>query len=191
MQRVMIFVDQANFAAAAKKRERQPDLLKLRDYLADASKGRLLLEMVVYLGYPPGGNEPPDNWRTNTDVMKRLQDRLEFSGIMAVKHIGKASGSRDEQGHVPYSSNVDVLMAMDALEFALDANPDVVVLVTGDGDFAYLANKLRRKGIRVEAANIEDQMANVLKRAVNDFINLDDFFNTLEGRPIGDTRIFD
>ena len=70
-------------------------------------------------------------------------------------------------------------MAMDALEFAIDVNPDVVILVTGDQDFAYLAEKLRRKGIRVEAANVEDQMAANLKKSVNSFIDLKDFFNGL------------
>jgi hypothetical protein len=30
--------------------------------------------------------------------------------------------------------------------------PDVVILVTGDADFAYLAIELRRRGIRVEVA---------------------------------------
>ena len=39
-------------------------------------------------------------------------------------------------------------MAIDALDLAASIQPDVVVLVTGDSDFAYLAQKLRRRGIR-------------------------------------------
>ena len=64
---------------------------------------------------------------------------------MTVVHHGKRAGD-DEDGNPRFSANVDFLMAMDALEFAIDVNPDVVVLVTGDQDFAYLAEKLCRKG---------------------------------------------
>ena len=105
--------------------------------------------------------------------MHKIKDKLEFNGIMTVVHYGKRLG---DDG---FSANVDVLMAMDALEFAIDVNPDVVVLVTGDQDFAYLAKKLRRKGIRVEAANVEGQMADNLKQSVNAFIDLEDFINGL------------
>lgn len=190
MQRVMIFVDQANFYKAAKSRGRQADLLKLKDYLANPAKGRLLVEMVVYLGFPPLRKNPPGNWEDATDRMQRLRDKLNYEGIMTVVHYGKQDGEPDEQGNIRFTANVDILMAMDALEFALDVRPDVVVLVTGDQDFAYLAEKLRRKGIRVEAANIEGQTG-LLKKSVNSFIDLDDLFRTMEGRPIGDDSIFD
>jgi len=39
-----------------------------------------------------------------------------------------------------YEANIDIVMAMDAIEMALDVQPDIVVLVTGDSDFAYLAD---------------------------------------------------
>ena len=43
-------------------------------------------------------------------------------------------------------------MAIDAVERSVQMRPDVVVLVTGDADFAHLALQLRRRGIRVEVA---------------------------------------
>jgi len=52
-----------------------------------------------------------------------------------------------------YKANVDVLMAIDAMELSNQMQPDVVVLVTGDSDFASLALRLRRHGIRVEVAS--------------------------------------
>ena len=115
--------------------------------------------------------------------MVRTRDKLEYNGIMTVTHHGKPQG-RD------WTANVDVLMAMDALEYAMDAKPDIVVLVTGDSDFAYLAKKLRRKGIRVEAASIKDKIGALLKKAVNGFIDLDEFFGQLDGPPIGRAENF-
>jgi uncharacterized LabA/DUF88 family protein len=76
-----------------------------------------------------------------------------------------------------FAANIDMLMAMDALDLSIEARPDIVVLVSGDGDFAYLANKLRRRGIRVEAASLPTVMSGELKRAVNEFIDLRDFFD--------------
>ncbi len=173
MQRVMIFVDQANFYHAAKLRGQYADLIELKKYLANPDEGRVLIEMVVYFGFPPDVKDMPPKWKSVRDAMYATKEKLEFSGIMTVVHYGKRTGEND------FSANIDVLMAMDALEFAIDVNPDVVVLVTGDQDFAYLAEKLRRKGIRVEAANIENQMAANLKKSVNAFIDLDGFFNGL------------
>jgi uncharacterized LabA/DUF88 family protein len=50
------------------------------------------------------------------------------------------------------------------LELSIEMRPDVVILVTGDADFAYLATKLRRHGIgevsAVEVPNREPCHAN-------------------------------
>jgi len=58
--------------------------------------------------------------------------------------------------------------------------PDVVILVTGDADFAYLAIKLRRHGIRVEVASVAANLGNLLKSAANDVIDLAALFRTFE-----------
>jgi uncharacterized LabA/DUF88 family protein len=46
----------------------------------------------------------------------------------------------------------------------------VVVLVTGDADFAALALQLRRRGIRVESASLAQTLGAGLKTAVNEAI---------------------
>src|SRR6266704_2670798 len=57
---------------------------------------------------------------------------------------------------------------------------DVVILVTGDADFAYLAIKLRRHGIRVEVASVAANLGNILRSAANDVIDLAPLFRTFE-----------
>src|SRR6266513_4931563 len=87
-------------------------------------------------------------------------------------------GAPAEEGH--YKANVDVMMAIDALELSVEMRPDAVILVTGDADFAYLATKLRRRGIRVEVASVTQNLGNVLKSAANAVIDLAPLFRTFD-----------
>jgi uncharacterized LabA/DUF88 family protein len=72
------------------------------------------------------------------------------------------------------------MMAIDALELSVEMRPDVVILVTGDTDFAYLAIKLRRRGIRVEVASVSQNLGNILRTAANEVIDLAPLFQTFE-----------
>ncbi|MBF0097735.1 MAG: NYN domain-containing protein [Magnetococcales bacterium] len=180
--RVMVFVDDANFINTASILGKQPDYLKLREFLSNQGEGRVLVEVVIYIGFPPQWKEEflPQEWKISRDKKIKRRDFLEFNGFMTVAWFGKERGE-SEKGDRLYSANVDVLMAMDAMEYAFEVKPDVVVLVTGDQDFAYLAKKLRRKGIRVEVASVEQTVSPELKKAVNSFIDLASFFNSLSG----------
>jgi uncharacterized LabA/DUF88 family protein len=99
---------------------------------------------------------------------------LRSNGFMVVTK----DGSPAEEGR--YKANVDVMMAIDALELSVEMQPDVVILVTGDTDFAYLAIKLRRRGIRVEVASVSQNLGNILRSAANEVIDLAPLFRTFE-----------
>ncbi|MBV7255643.1 NYN domain-containing protein [Pacificimonas sp. WHA3] len=178
MKRILIFVDEANFAHAAYQAGKKTDYIALADYLADEGHDRQLVEMVVYLGLPPAMRyeDMPVEWQQRHDSKIRFRDFLRFNGFMAVTHHGKGSPQRPET----LNANVDVLMAMDAVEMCLEVRPDVVVLVTGDADFHYLAEKLRRRGIRVEVASTKAQVSLELQKAANDFIDLSDFMGGMD-----------
>jgi uncharacterized LabA/DUF88 family protein len=188
MQSVLIFVDEANFAGTAIGVQRKPDLIALRDYLANPEDGRSLVEMVVYMGFPPQVPESsmPAEWKKKRDSKIRQRDFLQYSGIMTVTHFGKGHQNTPES----LTCNIDVLMAMDAVEMALEIRPDIVVLVTGDADFSYLSQKLRRRGIRVEVASLKKNCSGELEKSVNSFIDLTDFFNAMPGPRIGDADSF-
>jgi uncharacterized LabA/DUF88 family protein len=64
----------------------------------------------------------------------------------------------------------DVGITVDAI--AIAPHVDVVVLVTGDGDFAPLVKHLKSLGVRVEAASFEQSMSQLLLDVVDGFINL-------------------
>jgi uncharacterized LabA/DUF88 family protein len=169
-QRVLIFVDESNVVSAVRAMERKLDWLKLRDHLVNAGRGRELIEMVIYAGLPP----PMPEWQTERDKKNKFLHWLRSNGFLVVAKEGSPGDGKH------YKANVDVLMAIDAVELSVEICPDVVVLVTGDADFAHLALQLRRRGIRVEAAATAPTLGAGLKGAANEVIDLVPLFETFE-----------
>jgi uncharacterized LabA/DUF88 family protein len=168
--KVLVLVDESNVGSSVRTAGRGLDWLKLRDFLAGPNTGRDLIEMVVYAGLPPA----IPNWQEERDKKNKFVHWLRSNGFMAVTKDGAPA----EEGH--YKANVDVMMAIDALELSIEMRPDVVILVTGDADFAYLATKLRRHGIRVEVASVAANLGHILRSAANDVIDLAGLFRTFE-----------
>ncbi len=168
--RVLVLVDESNVGSSVRTAGRGLDWLKLRDFLASPNTGRELMEMVVYAGLPPA----IPLWQEERDKKNKFMHWLRSNGFMVVTK----DGSPAEEGH--YKANVDVMMAIDAVELSIEMRPDVVILVTGDADFAYLAIKLRRHGIRVEVASVAANLGNTLRSAANAVIDLAPLFRTFE-----------
>jgi uncharacterized LabA/DUF88 family protein len=168
--RVLVLVDESNVGSSVRTAGRGLDWLKLRDFLAGPNTGRDLIEMVVYAGLPPA----IPAWQDERDKKNKFVHWLRSNGFMVVTKDGAPA----EEGH--YKANVDVMMAIDALELSIEIRPDVVILVTGDADFAYLAIKLRRHGIRVEVASVAANLGHLLRSAANDVIDLGPLFRTFE-----------
>jgi len=168
--RLLILVDESNVGSSVRTAGRGLDWLKLREFLTGQETGRELIEMVVYAGLPP----TIPLWQEEREKKNKFMHWLRSNGFMVVTK----DGSPAEEGH--YKANVDVMMAIDALELSVEMRPDVVILVTGDADFAYLAIKLRRRGIRVEVASVAQNLGNILKSAANAVIDLAPLFRTFE-----------
>jgi uncharacterized LabA/DUF88 family protein len=168
--RLLVLVDESNIGSSVRTAGRGLDWLKLRDFLAGPATGRELIEMVVYAGLPP----PIPIWQDERDKKNKFMHWLRSNGFLVVTKDGAPA----EEGH--YKANVDVMMAIDALELSVEMRPDVVILVTGDADFAYLAIKLRRRGIRVEVASVAQNLGQILKAAANEVIDLAQLFKTFD-----------
>src|SRR5213082_3920142 len=134
--KVLVLVDESNVGSSVRTAGRGLDWLKLRDFLAGPNTGRELIEMVVYAGLPPA----IATWQDERDKKNKFVHWLRSNGFMVVTKDGAPA----EEGH--YKANVDVMMAIDAVELSVEMRPDLVILVTGDADFAYLSIKLRRHG---------------------------------------------
>src|SRR5437763_4340777 len=168
--RVLVLVDESNVGSSVRTVGRGLDWIKLREFLAGATTGRELIEMVVYAGLPPA----IPVWQEERDKKNKFVHWLRSNGFMAVTKDGAPA----EEGH--YKANVDVMMAIDAIELSTEMRPDVIILVTGDADFAYLALQLRRRGIRVEVASVAQNLGSGLKTAANAVIDLTALFATFE-----------
>src|SRR5438067_10990116 len=168
--RVLVLVDESNVGSSVRSAGRGLDWLKLRDFLAGPGTGRDLIEMVVYTGLPPA----TPVWQEERDKKNKFVQWLRSNGFLVVTK----DGSPAEEGH--YKANVDVMMAIDAVELSVEMRPDVVILVTGDADFSYLALQLRRRGIRVEVASVAQNLGNALKTTANAVIDLAPLFRTFE-----------
>ncbi len=165
-----MLVDESNVVSSVRSTGRGLDWQKLRDFLADGEPPRTIIEMVVYAGLPPAMPE----WQAERDKKSKFMHWLRSHGFLVVTK----DGSPAEEGH--YKANVDVMMAIDAVELSAEMRPDVVILVTGDSDFAYLALQLRRRGIRVEVASVAQNLGSGLKTAANEIIDLAPLFATFE-----------
>src|SRR5213594_857094 len=175
--RVLVLVDESNVGSSVRTAGRGLDWIKLRDFLAGPAMGRDLIEMVVYAGLPPA----TPAWQEERDKKNKFMYWLRSNGFMVVTKDGAPA----EEGH--YKANVDVMMAIDALELSVEMLPDVVILVTGDADFAYLAIKLRRRGIRVEVASVAQNLGQILRSTANEVIDLASLFRTFEMKNVQDS----
>jgi uncharacterized LabA/DUF88 family protein len=168
--RVLVLVDESNVVSSVRTAGRGLDWLKLRETLAGEDTGRELIEMVVYAGLPPA----IPAWQEERDKKNKFLHWLRSNGFLVVTK----DGSPTEEGY--YKANVDVMMAIDAVELSVAMRPDVVILVTGDADFSYLALQLRRRGIRVEVASVAQNLGSALKTTANEVIDLAPLFATFE-----------
>ncbi|MDR0621015.1 MAG: NYN domain-containing protein [Deltaproteobacteria bacterium] len=168
--RLLVFVDEANVTKAASKNFNKTfDWLKFREYLENyGDDSRELIEMVVYVGVPPATNE----WLERREAKRHYIHWLRSQGFLVYEKNGQARNSGW------YKANVDVIMAIDAMDLSLRIKPDTVVLVTGDADFAHLALTIRREGIRVEVASVPQTLSTELRSSANSVIDLTNLFDT-------------
>lgn len=167
MRRALVLVDESNITSSAKAANRKLDWLKLQEFLV---RDRELLEMVIYAGLPPAMPE----WQAERDKKNKFLHWLRSHGFLVMSK----DGSPGAEAH--YKANVDVLMAVDAIELSIEMKPDVVILVTGDADFSHLALQLRRRGIRVEVASTAQTLGAGLKTSANEVTDLSPLLETFE-----------
>jgi uncharacterized LabA/DUF88 family protein len=165
-----VLVDESNILSSVRAVARNLDWLKLRDYLVRPDEGRTLIEMVVYAGLPPAMPE----WQAERDKKNKFLHWLRSNGFLVMSKDGAPAQEN------LYKANMDVLMAIDTIELSAAMHPDVVVLVSGDSDFAPLALHLRRRGIRVEVASSLAVMGTALRGAANVVIDLLPLFESCE-----------
>ena len=179
--RVITQIDFSNLLGQCQNVGRKPNLLSLRELLQNPNEGRFGVDTYIYASLPP----------ENGDGLYRFYDWLRSEGFQVItKRAKRLPGGR-------IKADLDTYLILDAMELGFSIKPDVMTLVTGDGDYAPLCIKLRRMGIRVEVASLEQALARELVCAVQGVIDLSSWLETCEvlaGRSateVGSDNVFD
>ena len=149
-QRVGIFIDTQNLYHTAKNLYRAR--VNFGQIVKDALGGRTLVRALAYLVTTEGGEE---------------KAFLEALGKMGIEIRSKelqvfSSGAK--------KADWDVGLAVDAIQMA--PKIDVVIIVSGDGDFIPLVEHLQSLGCQVEVVSFGKSSSAKLKEAADDFFDL-------------------
>lgn len=147
---VGVFVDVSNLFYSAKSAGVEVNYCRLLDA---ALAGRDLIRACAYTGVDP------DN-----PNQRKFIDFLRANGYKVIcKDIHKYEGGR-------IKANLDIEMAVDIM--LLSENLDVVVLVSGDGDFVRLLEAVQLKGVRCEVISFGISTSNELIEAADQFTEI-------------------
>lgn len=125
---VGVFIDVSNLFYSARSMGVEVNYIRLLEHV---TRNRHLIRASAYTGIDPENGS-----------QRRFVDFLSANGYRVVcKDIQK-----HESGRI--KADLDVEMTLDV--YMMSDNFDVVVLVTGDGDFKRLVEVVQQKGVRVE-----------------------------------------
>lgn len=153
MNRVAIFVDVQNVYYTTKQAFNRH--FDYNAFWAAATRERQVVKALAYA------------IDRGDDKQRQFQNILRGIGfdVQLKPYIQRADGSS--------KGDWDVGIAIDVMDHAAEA--DVVVLVSGDGDFAVLVDRIRRKyGVRVEVYGVEVLTAQALVRSATVFLPVED-----------------
>jgi len=146
-QRLAILLDVQNLFYATKNNYSRT--IAYEKFLDWAARGRSLVRTIAYTVEKADANQ---------ESFKRLLTDIGCE-LRAKQLIERADGSS--------KGNWDVAIAVDAIQIA--PSVDVVVLGTGDGDFAYLTSALKYMGKRVEVTSVSECTAMDLIQAADEY----------------------
>ena len=159
-EKIALFIDGANLYATSRSLGFDVDYRKLlkafqkRGYLLRAYYYSALIEDQEF------------------STLRPLIDWLDYNGYKVVTKAAKEY--YDSTGHRKVKGNMDIELAIDAMEQA-DA-VDHIVLISGDGDFTKLVAALQRRGRRVSVmstlATQPPMIADDLRRQADQFIDI-------------------
>ena len=169
--RLALFIDGSNLYSAARALGFDIDYKKL---LSEFSSRGKLVRAFYYTALMENEEYSP---------IRPLVDWLDYNGYSLVtkptKEYTDAAGRRKIKG------NMDIELAVDAMEIA--ANVDHLVIFSGDGDFRRLTEALQRMGKRVSVVStIRSQppmIADELRRQADNFIELNDLSGVIGRQP--------
>ena len=149
-QRVAIFIDAANMYHSAKNIYHSR--LNFKNLLEDGIDDRMVIRAIAYVITTKTGEEKPFlDALTNIGIEMKTKELQEFS-----------SGTK--------KGDWDVGITVDAIRIGMGV--DVIVLVSGDGDYLSLVEYLQNHGKQVEVMAFHESASSKLLEKADGFIDL-------------------
>ncbi len=172
-QKIALFIDGANLYATTKTLGFDIDYRRL---LKEFQSKGILIRAFYYTALVED---------QEYSSIRPLIDWLDYNGYRVVtkptKEFVDSAGRRKVKG------NMDIELAIDALELA--PHIDQMVLFSGDGDFRSLVEAMQRRGVRVSVVSTVStqppMVADELRRQADEFIDLVNIENRI-GRDPGE-----
>ena len=149
-QRVAIFIDVQNLYHSAKNLYQAR--VNFREILKTATANRMLIRAMAYVVKTKTGEEKPFfDALVSIGIETRVKDLQEYYGGLK-------------------KADWDVGIAVDAIKTS--PGVDVVVLISGDGDYVPLVEYLKNHGKRVEVLAFGKSTSTKLRESADEFIDL-------------------
>ena len=171
-EKVAVFIDAVNLDYTIKGLDYKDfDYIRFGKWVGGKNTYVVCTRYYTAIDELPSGERP----------IQRLLDKLSDNGFELITKPAKAYTSN---GVRRVKGNIDVVMTCDVLEIA--PTVDRVVLVTGDGDFTELVNRIQLKGKRVTVVSSRKceppMLSGDLRRAANEVLDLADHRKDICGK---------
>ncbi len=188
MERVAIFIDGSNFYHALRRTFGKASIRfdLLAEKLVNRTSGRKLLRIHYYTAAYDNNSDEYRKQQRFLDALKRTPYLSLSLGRLEPRPVvwneltpGKQKEIEGLLGHplqqvTLVEKGVDVQLAVDMVELAVDNTYDVAVLISGDGDFAPAVELVKKLGKHVELGRVKDWPCNQLLDACDIEVTIDD-----------------
>ena len=158
--RIGIFVDVPNIMYAAEREHVTLDYGRVLDFIIGNR------ELVRASAYAPISDDPDEELETQ----KFVQPFTDLGYRIVTKPLKRYSNGT-------IKANFDVELAIDVL--TMSDRLDIVVLLSGDGDFRRLVEIVASKGVRVEVVAFGNSTAAELRAVADEYTDLNDHLTKL------------
>lgn len=166
MKRIVVLIDGSNIHASCKELGFSMDYSRLLKYFnVDA----YVVHAYYFTALPP---------KTEQSGLRQMTDWLSYNGYILVTKEQKTFGT-------VIKGNMDVEIAVQAMQSAHYDRIDELVLMTGDGDFKSVIEVVQSRGVRVKAISAMEMAADELRRQADEFIDLVELRDALKQQSDG------
>jgi uncharacterized LabA/DUF88 family protein len=174
-KRVFVFIDEWNIVASAKKQfSKGMDWRLLRTHIEEIvqkiyGNDVYIAPTVVFVPSPPPTVDMIDMYLRKYGFIRWMRSK----GFLVVSRDCPPTGTQTFKG------DMDAVMAAYIMEHVFTDKIDGVVILSGDGDFCYMIERLRAHGVRVDVMACGLDMSNDLLLYADEVHMLDDLFRQM------------